>query len=210
MEKERKHFMNLHFVLRNTYESKNGLRQIQLVYCANNRQIKLDTKVRVRTKDWHDGKQQILSSVSEISEISEVTKVNKTSKELNNELTEKKKKVLTIVENFKEEHKNGTSVVPDPDITYVKERFNEVLKKFREEKPLLEHLQDYINERKSNLDTVYDGLNMDKRSGAYKTLSHFEVLLNDLRKFSEETKKTYYFRDIDKKFKDSLIKFYLS
>ena len=58
--------MNLHFVLRNTYENKDGLRQIQLVYCANNRQIKLDTSVRVRIKDWNDGKQQVLSSVNEI------------------------------------------------------------------------------------------------------------------------------------------------
>jgi len=192
--------MNIHFVLRNTYENKDGLRQIQLVYCANNQQIRLDTKVKVRTKDWNDSKQQVLSSVSENG---------KTSKELNDKLTEKKKKVLTIVEYFKDEHKNGTSIVPDPDITYVKERFKEVQKKIKEEKPLLEHLQDFITERKSQLDTVYEGRNIDKRSGEYKTLSHYEILLNDLKRFSKEQGRTYYFRDIDKKFKENLVKFYL-
>lgn len=192
--------MNLHFVLRNTYENKDGLRQIQLVYCANNRQIKLDTSVRVRIKDWNDSKQQVLSSVSEIE---------KTSKELNDILNEKKNKVLTIVKDFKREHENGTSVVPDPDITHVKERFNEVQKEFRAEKPLIEHLQDYINDRKSMIDAAHHGEPKDKRSGQYKTLSHYESLYNDLVKFSEKPRKTYFFRDIDKKFKDNLIKFYL-
>lgn len=193
--------MNIHFVLRNTYENKDGLRQIQLVYCANNQQIKLDTSVRARIKDWNHSKQLILSSVSEIG---------KSSKELNDILHEKKNKVLTIVKEFKREHENNTSTVPDPDTIFVKERFNEVKMDIRAEKPLLVHLQEYIQERKSNLDIVYDGMEKDKRSGEYKTLSHYEGLLNDLKEFSEETGRTFYFRDIDKKFKESLIKFYLT
>jgi hypothetical protein len=192
--------MNIHFVLRNTFESKTGLRQIQLVYCANNRQIKLDTSIRVRIKDWNDSKQQILSSVSEIG---------KTSKELNDKLNEKKKKVLTIVSEFKKEHENGTSISPDPDIIFVHDKFHEVVKEIKIERTVLEHLQEYINDRKSMIDTVHNGLHKDKRSGQYKTLSHYESLYNDLVKFSEKTRKTYHFCDIDKKFKDNLIKFYL-
>jgi len=89
--------MNIHFVLRNTFESKKGLRQLQLVYCANNKQVKLDTGIRIRPKDWIDSKQQILSSVSEIG---------KTSKELNDKLNEKKNKVLTIVSDYKKSNEN--------------------------------------------------------------------------------------------------------
>jgi hypothetical protein len=189
-----------HFVLRNTYENKDGLRQIQLVYCANNKQVKLDTGVRIRVKDWIESKQQVLSSVSEIG---------KTCKELNDKLNEKKNKVLTIVGDFKKEHENGSSVSPDPDITFVKEKFYEVVKEIKAERTLLEHLQEYINDKKSMIDAAHIGIPKDKRSGQYKTLSHFESLYNDLVKFSEKTRKTYYFRDIDKKFKDNLIKFYL-
>jgi len=98
--------MNTHFVLRNNYINKEGLQQIQLIYCANNQQLRLDTGVRIRPKDWNDSKQQILSSVTEIG---------KTSKELNDILIEKQKKVLTIVSDFKKEHDNGTSVSPDPN-----------------------------------------------------------------------------------------------
>ena len=59
------------------------------------------------------------------------------------------------------------------------------------------------------IDAVHNGLPKDKRSGQYKTLTHYESLYNDLVKFSGKTRTTYYFRDIDKKFKDNLIKFYL-
>jgi len=92
--------MKIHFVLRNTYENKDGVRQIQLVYCANNKQVKLDTGVRIRVKDWIESKQQVLSSVSEIG---------KTGKELNDKLNEKKNKVLTIVGDFKKEHETITA-----------------------------------------------------------------------------------------------------
>jgi hypothetical protein len=160
----------------------------------------LDTGIRVRAKDWNDSKQLILSSVSEI---------DKSSKELNDKLNEKKNKVLTIVGEFKKEHENGSSVSPDPDPDYVHEKFLEVVKEIKIERTVLEHLQDYINDRKSMIDAVHNGLPKDKRSGQYKTLTHYESLYNDLVKFSENPRKTYYFRDIDKKFKDNLIKFYL-
>ncbi len=192
--------MNCYFVLRTNYVNKKGLQQVQLYYCANNDQVRLDTGIRIRPKDWNDSKQQILSSVSEIG---------KTSKELNDILNEKKKKIQTIVSDFKKTNENGTSISPDPNPDYVLDKFYEVVKESKQEKTVLEHLQDYIKNRMSFLDTVYEGRNLDKRSGQYKTLSHFEGLYTDLVKFSGKTRRTYYFRDIDKKFKDELIKFYL-
>ncbi len=190
-----------HFVLRSNVNKKDGLTQVQLVYSSNNHQVRLDTGIRIRPKDWNDSKKQILSSVSEI---------DKDSKELNDLMIEKKKKVMTIVSEFKKENDNGTSIAPDPDPKYVREKFNEVRKVIKEERPLLEHLKAYIEERRSYLDTVYDGLNKDKRSGQYKTLHHYEVLYNDLVRFSDNLHRTYYFRDIDKKFKDNLVKFFLA
>jgi len=189
--------------------NKKGLQQIQLYYCANSDQVRLDTGIRIRPKDWNESKQQILSSVSEISEISETTKVNKTSKELNDELNEKIMKIHTIVSDYKKSNETGTSISPDPSPAYVQEKFYEVRKEVKEERPILEHLKEYILNRIESLDIIYDGLNKDKRSGQYKTLSHYEGLYTDLVKFSKETNKTYLFRDIDKKFKDGLIKFYL-
>ncbi|MCK9421824.1 MAG: tyrosine-type recombinase/integrase [Bacteroidales bacterium] len=190
-----------HFVLRRKYVNKDGLTQLQLVYSSNNHQVRLDTGIRIRPKDWNDNKKQILSSVSEIE---------KDSKELNDLMIEKKKKVMTIVSDFKKAHDNGTSIAPDPDPKYVRENFNEVIKEINEERPLLEHLKTYIDDRKSYLDTVYDGLKKDKRSGQYKTLNHFEILYTDLVRFSEKNRKTYYFCDINKKFRDNLVKFYLT
>jgi len=84
--------MKIHFALRTNYVNKQGLQQLQLYYCSNNDQVRLDTGIRVRAKDWNDSKQLILSSVSEI---------DKSSKELNDKLNEKKNKVLTIVGEFK-------------------------------------------------------------------------------------------------------------
>lgn len=190
-----------HYVLRKKFTKKDGLNQLQLVYSSNNHQIRLDTGIRIRPKDWNDNKKQILASVSEI---------DKDSKELNNLMAEKKKKVLTIVSDFKKEHENGTSVAPDPDPKYVREKFNEVRKLTKEERPLLEHLKSYIANRKSFLDTVYNGMKMDSRAGQYKTLKHYEVLYNDLVRFSTTQHKTLYFCDVDKKFRDNLIKFYLT
>ena len=99
---------------------------------------------------------------------------------------------------------------PDPDITFVNEKFNEVIKEIKMKNLLFLNIFKIIsNDRKGFLDAVYEGLDKDKRSGQYKTLSHYEILYNDLVKFSEKTRKTYHFRDINKKFKDDLIKFYL-
>lgn len=124
-------------------------------------------------------------------------------------MNEKKNKVLTIVSDYKKSNENGSSVSPDPETTFVHDKFYEVVKEIKTERTLLEHLQEYINDRKSMIDAVHIGLPKDKRSGQYKTLSHYESLYNDLVNFSEKTRKTYHFRDIDKKFKDNLIKFYL-
>ena len=189
--------MNTHFVLRNNYINKEGLQQIQLIYCANNHQLKLDTGVRIRPKDWNDSKQQVLSSVTENG---------KTSKELNDILVEKK--VLTIVSDFNKEHDNGTSVSPDPKANYVKYKFYEVKKIIREERPVLEHLREYIDNRNHQLD-INDPENHDMRSGQYKTLSHYESLYTDLIRFKKQNHRTY-FRDINKKFKDDLVNFYIS
>lgn len=192
--------MKTHFVLRKNYTDKNGLQQIQLIYCANNKQGRLDTGIRIRPKDWHTSKKQILASVSEIEEDNKV---------LNARLTEKQAKVLTIVNDFKRINENERSVSPDPDPEYVRERFYEVKKEIKAERPMVDHLKSYIEERQSSIDVVYNGLKKDKRKGQYKTLSHDEILYNDLVRFSEKTRKTYYFRDIDKKFKNELVKFYL-
>jgi integrase len=192
--------MTLNFILRTNYVNKQGLQQIQLYYSSNNDQVRLDTGVRIRPKDWNEAKQQILSTVSEIG---------KTGKELNDILNEKKKKIHTIVSDFKKSNENGTSISPDPTPNYILENFYAVVKEIKQEKTVLEHLQDYINNRKSFLETVYEGMHLDKRAGQYKTLSHYEGLYTDLVKFSEKTRRTYYFRDITKKFKDELIKFYL-
>ena len=192
--------MNVHFVLRTNYVNKQGLQQVQLIYCSNNQQVRLDTGVRIRPKDWNEPKQQILASVTEIGSV---------SKELTDQLIEKRKKVFTIVSDYKKANESGTSIAPDPNPKFVHQQFYEVRKEIRKERPLLEHLKEYIEQRKDTLDVVYDGLNKDKRNGQYKTLSHFEVLYNDLVRFSTKTKKTYYFKDVDKKFKNLLINFYL-
>jgi len=192
--------MNTHFVLRKNYVDKNGLQQIQLIYCANSKQGRLDTGIRIRPKDWNTSKEQILSSVSEIKE---------DSKALNAQLTEKQAKVLTIVNDYKRINENERSVSPDPDPRYVRERFYEVKKEIKAERPLVDHLRSYIDEREKSMDIVYSGLKKDKRSGQYKTLSHDEILYNDLVRFSEKTRRTYYFRDVDKKFKTELVNFYL-
>ena len=192
--------MNTHFVLRKNYVDRNGLQQIQLIYCANSKQGRIDTGIRIRLKDWNESKELILSSVSEI---------NQNSKTLNAVLVENKSKILTIVNGYKRVNETSTSASPDPDPDYVKIKFNEKIKEIKEERPMVDHLKTYIEDKKGFLDTVYDGLNKDKRSGQYKTISHYEILYNDLIRFSVKNRKTYYFCDIDKKFKNDLIKFYL-
>lgn len=109
-------------------KDKNGLSQVQLVYCSRGKVLRLDTKVRIQAI-YFDGK-QISSKAQDYQKLNEM--LNKAELKVNN-----------LIQNFKDKNEGI-----DPDIETVRKLYNQDETKYSTSENVIEALEEWMLEKK--------------------------------------------------------------
>ena len=172
--------MEPHFILK-SYEDKEQKRLIQLVYSHGGKQVRLNTGIKVREKDF--SKQKILASVKEH---------DKNPVKLNDELRELKMKVEKIVSDYRFQHKMETSYDLPPSVDYVKRKFFERAKDGSNEFGVLRNFKQWLADKRKKV----------------KQVRGYETLLKDLQDFIGN--QHICFKDITHPFLSNLLDYYMA
>jgi len=173
--------MEPHYILKG-YKDKRNLQALQLIYSNKGQQVRLNSGIKIREKDFDIKSQRILATVKQIDQ---------DPIKLNNELIELRTKINTIVSDFRFQHKNETSFDLPPDINYVKHKFYEKAAKKNKEFDVLVNYQLWLAKKRNKI----------KDDRGYVTL------YNDLKEFCGG--KPINFKDITESFLDGFLDFLL-
>jgi integrase len=109
-------------------KDKNGLSQIQLVYCSHGKVLRLDTKVRVQAFHF-DGK-QISSKCEDYQKMNDT--LNRAELKLNN-----------LLQKYRDEHPDV-----EPEIDTVRNLYNEEKQKYDSSAPFIDALEQWIPQKR--------------------------------------------------------------
>jgi Phage integrase SAM-like domain len=174
--------MEPHYILK-SYKDKQDLQVLQLVYFNKGKQVRLNSGIKVREKDFDEKSQKILASIKQIS---------KDPVELNDSLTELKEKVNKIVREYRFQHKNETTFDIPPGINYVKYKFLEKAPKHEKEFDVLKNYELWLERKRKKI--------RDDRG--------YVTLFNDLKEFIGSKPVT--FKDVNEEFLDQFLDFLMT